>query len=149
MARPTKLTPAIQDRLVVAIRAGNYAGVACASAGIAPSTYYRWRERGEHEPDGPYGQFLAALQIAEAEAEVHAVAVIRRSMQSDWRAAMAYLERRHPGRWRRQTSTELTGKDGGPIESRQVTRLDLSGLTDEQLQLLQQINGDAHDSDQS
>ena len=132
-----------------AVRAGNYLEVACRSARISPSTLYRWLERGEREGSGIYAEFAAAVRLAEAEAEVHAVATIRSFMGEDWRAALAYLERRHPARWRRQTSTELTGKDGGPIESRQVARLDLSGLSDEQLQLLKQINGDAADPDPS
>jgi hypothetical protein len=40
-------------------------------------------------------------------------------------------------RWRRHTSTELTGPDGGPIRSEQ--QLDLSKLSDEDLKLIQQI----------
>jgi len=140
VARPSKLSEAVQDRIVSAIRAGNYAEIAARSAGIAPSTYYRWLERGERDEEGPYAGFVAAVRLAEAEAEVHAVAIMRRAMTDDWRAALSYLERRHPGRWRRRTSTELTGRDGGPIESTHTTRLDLSGLSDEQLAILEQIN---------
>jgi transposase-like protein len=149
MPRPTKLSPAVRARIVQAIRAGNYGEIACRSAGISPSTYYRWLARGEREQLGPYAEFAAAVRLAEAEAEVYAVATIRQAMPSDWRAALTYLERRHPGRWRRQTSTELTGRDGGPIETTHATRLDLSQLTDEQLELLAQINRDAPDPDRS
>jgi transposase len=137
VARPTKLTPAVQERVLQAIRAGNYAEVACRAAGIAPSTYYRWLERGEREPDGSYARFAEAVRLAEAEAEVHAVALVRRAMSDDWRAALAYLERRHPGRWRKHTSTELTGANGGPIRHQQ--QLDLSQLSDEELTIVQQI----------
>src|SRR4051794_22477989 len=114
MARPTKLTVAVRDRLVAAIRAGNYADAACLSAGISSSTYYRWLERGEREPAGIYHELWEAVRQAEGEAEVFAVAILRRAMNDDWRAAIAYLERRYPGRWRRHSSTELTGPDGGP-----------------------------------
>src|SRR3954452_12107974 len=106
MARPTKLTADVHSRIMQAIRAGNYAEAACRAAGIAPSTFYRWLERGEREQEGIYREFHDELRRAEAEAEVHAVAVLRRAMPDDWRAALAYLERRHPARWRRTETRE-------------------------------------------
>src|SRR5262245_23417826 len=106
MARPTKLTPELREQIVQALRAGNYAEAACQAAGISASTYYRWMARGEQEP-GVYREFRVAVLQAEAVAEVHAVAIVRRAMGEDWRAALAYLERRHPNRWRRRQTTEL------------------------------------------
>ena len=50
VARPTKLTPAVAERILSAIRAGNFMEVAARYAGISPSTLYRWLERGD--PDG-------------------------------------------------------------------------------------------------
>ncbi len=140
MARPTKLTPETQERILKAVRAGNYAEASARSAGIAPSTLYRWLERGSLETEGAHREFHDAVRRAEAEAEVHAVAVVRRAMSEDWRAAMAYLERRHPSRWRRQTSTELTGKDGGPIRAEHAPTVDLTRLTDKELRLLEELN---------
>lgn len=133
MGRPTKLTPQTTERIVQAIKAGNYAEPACRSAGISPSSYYRWLERGEHEPDGIYHDFAAAIRQAEADAEVHAVALLRRAMPNDWRAALAYLERRYPNRWRRHTTTELSGPGGGPIQTETV---DLSRLSTDELEQL-------------
>ena len=49
MARPTKLTVEVRDRIVAAIRAGNYPEAAAQAAGISPSTFYRWLGRGELE----------------------------------------------------------------------------------------------------
>ena len=109
MARPTKLTPEIQARIVTAIRAGNYAEPAARSAGISPATYYRWLRRGERAASGIYRDFYEQVRRAESEAEVHAVAVIRRAMGDDWRAAAHYLERRYPDRWRRRESLEHEG----------------------------------------
>ncbi len=140
MARPTKLTPETQERILKAVRAGNYAEAAARSAGIAPSTLYRWLERGSQETEGTHREFHDAVRRAEAEAEVHAVAVVRRAMSEDWRAAMAYLERRHPSRWRRHTSTELTGKNGGPIRAEHAPTVDLTRLTDKELRLLEELN---------
>lgn len=140
MARPTKLTPETQERILKAVRAGNYAEASARSAGIAPSTLYRWLERGSLETEGAHREFHDAVRRAEAEAEVHAVAVVRRAMSEDWRAAMAYLERRHPSRWRRHTSTELTGKNGGPIRAEHAPTVDLTRLTDKELRLLEELN---------
>jgi hypothetical protein len=140
VARPTKLTPKATDRILQGIRAGNHVEPACRSAGIAPSTYYSWLARGEREPDGIYGEFCEQLRLAEAEAEVHAVALLRRAMPDDWRAALAYLERRHPERWRRHQTTELTGKGGGPIRTDHRPALDLTKLTDEELALLEELH---------
>ena len=98
MARPTKLTPERRDRIVKAMGAGNYLEAAARSAGVHPSTVYRWLERAEREPDGLYRDFAEEVRRAEADAEVHAVAIVRRAMAEDWKAALAYLERRHPNR---------------------------------------------------
>jgi transposase len=139
MARPTKLTAEVQERIVQAIRAGNYAEAACQAAGISPSSLYRWLARGQQEP-GRYREFRQAVLRAEAEGEVHAVATVRRAMAEDWRAALAYLERRHPARWQRQQRTELTGPDGGPIRTQRDAGIDLSKLSDEELRLLEQLS---------
>ena len=138
MGRPTKLTPDVQERIVQALRAGNYADAAVRSAGIATSTFYRWLERGEDETTGIYREFRDAVRLAEAEAEVHAVAVIRRAMPDDWRAAMTYLERRHPDRWRRRQTTEVTGVDGGPAGTG-APQIDLTTLSEEDLKALEEI----------
>jgi transposase len=137
MARPTKLSQEVTERVVQAVRAGNYAEAACQAAGISTSTYYRWMLRGAHEPASEFGGFREAVLRAEAEAEVHAVAIIRRAMSDDWRAALAYLERRHASRWRTRHQTELVGKDGGPIQTSHS--LDLTRLSDRELATLEEL----------
>ena len=135
MGRPTKLTPVVHERVVQAIRAGNYAEAAARAAGISPSTYYRWLERGAEEKRGIYRDFSDAVEQAEADAEVHAAAVIRKAMSDDWRAALAYLERRHPERWRRREKLELARDDG--FEER---GLDLKKLSEEELRTLEELH---------
>lgn len=145
MARPTKLTPQVRERVEQAMRAGSYAIAACRAAGIAESTFYRWLERGEEEESGIYREFHDAIRKAEAEAEVRAAATVTKAMGSDWRAAIALLERRFPSRWRRHLSTELVGKDGGPIRSEQ-SRIDLTKLSEDDLKQLEEIYARAGDA---
>lgn len=140
MARPTKLTAELRERVVRAIRAGNHVEPACRSAGISASSYYRWLERGREEQDGIYREFREQVERAEADAEVHAVAVIRKAMPDDWRAALAYLERRHPARWRRHARLELEHSGPQPDSRR---RLDLTKLSDEELRLLEELEARA------
>jgi hypothetical protein len=66
-------------------------------------------KRGESARSGIYREFYEEVLRAEAEAEVHAVAVIRKKMPDEWRAAAHYLERRFPDRWRRRESIEHEG----------------------------------------
>ena len=79
-----------------------------------------------------FAQFREAVVQAEADAEVHAVAILRRAMPNDWRASSWYLERRYPDRWRSHQRTELvTGRDDPP--------LDLSRLSTRELEQLEEL----------
>ena len=100
--RPTKLTPEVQEKILTAIRAGNYGHVAAKYAGIGERTFYRWMAQGEKARAGKYRQFRQAVEAAESEAEVRAVAIIQKQMPDNWRAALSYLERKHPKRWGRR-----------------------------------------------
>jgi hypothetical protein len=85
-----------------------------------------------------YYDFRVAVERAEAEAEVEAVAILRSAMvEGDWRATVGFLERRYPSRWRRQQTTELTGADGGPIAVERT--VDLSKLSDDDLAVLEEL----------
>ncbi|MGH2966122.1 MAG: transposase [Solirubrobacterales bacterium] len=134
MARPTKLTPEVKQRIVKAVRAGNYAETSARSAGVSSATYYRWMKRGERESKGIYHDFFEEVKRAEAEAEVHAVAVIRREIaDGDWRAAAHYLERRHPDHWRKRETLEHEGSGRLVISAEDVgdpkTRKELREIT--------------------
>ena len=80
MARPSKLTAATQERIVRAIRAGNYPEVAARHAGLHPATYYRWMERGalqgDAPEDDPYRQFRSEVERALADAEAAVVGLL-------------------------------------------------------------------------
>lgn len=47
------------------------------------------------------------IEKAQAESEAYAVLQVRRAMTDNWAAAMTFLERTRPGRWRRRDSVEV------------------------------------------
>ena len=109
MARPSECTSELRDRVAQLVRAGNYPERAAVAAGVSARTYYRWMERGEKQRRGIYHDFYEEVRRAEADAEVEAVARVRKGMADDWRACMNFLERRYPKRWRRRESHEHSG----------------------------------------
>lgn len=94
MARPTKLTPALQARIVALIEAGNYPAVAARATGVGESTFYRWMTDGRPE----FQEFRESVERAEAMSEIQAV---EKLYASDSRSVTGFLERRFPSRWRR------------------------------------------------
>ena len=108
MGRRSKLTPAVQQRIIEAITAGNYIETAAAYVGIDKSTFYDWMLRGEQERSGIYTDFAHAVKAAEAQAEVAAVQCVRDAWGDSWQAAMTWLERKAPRRWGRRDTVDIT-----------------------------------------
>lgn len=108
--RPVKLTEEIAQKLVRAIRAGNYIETACAYAGINPSTFYRWLEKGEKSSREDFRNFARQVREAMAEAEIVSVAKIKQT--EDWRAQAWLLERRFADRWGKRETVELQKGEG-------------------------------------
>lgn len=106
--RPTKLTPEVQQRIVDALRDGNYREAAVACAGIDYKTFYNWMRRGQQEKAGRYFQFFQAVQQAEHEAEREMVAQWKAHMPESWQAIRDFLERRFPDRWGRRDRLDVT-----------------------------------------
>lgn len=127
VGQPSKLTPQTAAIIVRALQSGCYRETAAQHAGIGISTFYRWLEVGEADYeaniDSPHRELWDAIKKAEADAEVAAVALIRRAAGETWQAAAWLLERKNPGRWGRRERHEHTGANGGPI-----TVTDLSWL---------------------
>ncbi|CAN5841273.1 hypothetical protein BH23CHL8_BH23CHL8_27350 [soil metagenome] len=103
--RPTLLDHRTRELLLSAIRAGNRLAVAARFAGISPKTFSEWLRRGRGL-DGRSAtreliDLVEAVERAQAEAEVAAVAMIRKAMKTNWRAAAWYLENVAP-EWRRR-----------------------------------------------
>jgi hypothetical protein len=98
MGRP-KLDPALSQRIVDLVRAGNFLEVAATAVGIHRSTVHRWMQRGREQSRGRYKKFLQQIEKAQAECESRDVALVAKAAGTDWRAATWRLERRAPRRY--------------------------------------------------
>lgn len=107
MARPTELTPKLQKKIVGMVHHGVSPEVAAVAAGVAKRTYYNWMAWGREQDDGPYLQFLQAVEKAVAECEARAAHVISRAFPTSWQSAMTLLERRFPDRWGRRERIDV------------------------------------------
>lgn len=141
MARPTKLTIELKEKIVDLVQRGNYIATACIACGISRQTYYRWRLRGKSElkrvdknprcrirkKEKPYVDFLEDTEKADAEAEVLFLEKIRQGEQG-WQSAGWYLERRHFDKWGRKEKREITGASGGPVVVKTIKGLNLKNV---------------------
>lgn len=118
VGRRSKLTPEVREKVLVAIRAGNYLEVAARYAGVSRSTLFSWLERGRKARSGQFLDFLDAVEGAIAQAEVQAVARISAASQLDWKAA-AWLLERGPAhqRWRPSLQLKLGDLSDAEIQS--------------------------------
>lgn len=97
--RPTKRTPEREARLLEALRAGNTRRAACHYAGITPETFSQWQR---------FSEFSAAVQKAEADAEVrHVAQIAQAAMSGTWQASAWWLERRRPDDYGRRDRIDL------------------------------------------
>ena len=109
MARPTKLTPEVEERLVRAISVGASYKDASACAGISYQTFLNWRKRAqeiveqtEDRDDEPeettdrFVEFFDRIKKAQGDAAVEWLAAISKAAPRDWKAAAWILERRYP-----------------------------------------------------
>lgn len=120
MARPSKLTPEVRERIVAVLRSGAYVQQAAEAAGIGRSTFDDWMRRGESEAekDAPYRELREAVEQARAEAEARHVALIAKASARSWQAAAWLLERQYPDRWgkpsdRNRASAEVKHQGSG------------------------------------
>jgi hypothetical protein len=138
--RQTKLTPEVQDRIVAALRAGNYQETAAVYGGISVKTFYEWMVRGEseEEKEQSFREFREAVEKAKAEAEVRDVTLIDKAAKDgSWQAAAWKLERKFPTKWGRVNRTEISGPDGAAV------KVDI----DAKASLLQKLGLDADSED--
>lgn len=102
---PTKLTPEREKVICDALRQGMPYSQACQLAGINYSSFRNWiiqakRDEADGIDDSRHVKFFRAVQKAEAERTLEAVALIRKAGRDGrWQANAWYLERRYPHQW--------------------------------------------------
>jgi len=106
--RPTKFVPETIDRILLALKGGNYIETAAAFAGVNKTTLYEWLKLGAAEEEGPYRDFSNAVEESIAIGEATDVQRVGNAGKDDWRAAAWRLERRHSKRWGRKEHIEVT-----------------------------------------
>lgn len=126
VGQKSKLTEAVHNTIVLALASGCYRATAAEHAGIHVATFYRWLETGEadieHGVQSPHRELCEAIKKAEADAEVQAVALIRKAAPKQWQAAAWLLERKKPDQWGRRV--EHSGKiDTGAEHGQNIARI--------------------------
>ena len=138
--RPTKLTPELQAKICFAIQAGNFIETAAAYAGIRKATLHNWLRHGARQTQGIYHAFSEAIEKALADAEARDVALIAKAAaDGHWQAAAWRLERRFSDRWGRRETVHATVKGKLAHTQLDLGRVDLSRITNEELNALEQI----------
>ena len=120
--------------LIESLRLGHYVDEACESAHISRQTYYRWlREAESADEKAERGETLTpreteiryirdTLKESEVRGQTLALDKIHEAIDNGvWQAAAWFLERRNK-KW--SNRTEVTGRDGGPLETVSVDDLD-------------------------
>src|ERR1051326_7638986 len=93
--RPTKKTPAVEKRILQALKNGNTRTAAAGAGGITKETFYTWM--------ADFSDFSDAIKKAEAEAEGAHVAIVRQAgVDGQWQASAWWLERRRNEAWGRK-----------------------------------------------
>jgi hypothetical protein len=153
--QPTKCSPDLTKKFVYHLGRGAYVRHTCAFLGVTERVFYDWVERGKayrdalednqtpRPEDRVYYDFLLETDKARAKPAVEAPKLILDigKKQKDWRALAWLLERSQPELWGRR-KLEVTGSNGGPIRTSNLTGtvslddLDESQLTDLYDQLL-------------
>lgn len=127
--RPTKFNEERAEKIIRAVKAGNYIETAAALAGISKTTLYAWMKRGAAELERleadikakpkkaelPFLDFLNAVNMALAEAENRDIEAINAATKEDWRAAAWRLERKFPDRWGRKDRVQAEVENKGNV----------------------------------
>lgn len=127
MRTSLRLNQEVKDKLVTALRGGNYMETAAAWAGVNRATVYRWLERGDRaaekhdagetltEQEQLFLDLRNEVDEARAAAMVRNISLIQQAAQTSWQAAAWWAERSAPHMWGRMVRTEVSGPNQGPL----------------------------------
>lgn len=109
----TKLTPELQQEFCFIISRGNYYTTACNALGVSYQTFRRWMRAGEQatSEESIYRKFYLAVQLADAQGEVHAVEQWRGHFSKEFRVPATFLAARYPHKWADHTKVEGIFRD--------------------------------------
>ncbi len=122
MARPTKLTEDLHERIIQLVRAGMFVVDAAEFLQLAERTVYYWLERGEleenriemgeeaTESEQPFVEFLQAMRQARAHANISDLNVIGLAAQNDPVWAERRYKLRNPSRFRQEAKVEVEAR---------------------------------------
>ena len=116
--QPTKFTPKTKEKILKAIRLGLSITKACNVAGIEYNTYRNWETKALYDKEPDYVDFFQECERAKDEREAfHLNQIVQASRDGTWQASAWFLERSLPNVYGRSNRVEVTGKDGGPVQS--------------------------------
>lgn len=102
------------DKIIGLVQQGIPIVHAVEFCGFAKTSLYEWVER--------YPEAREEMEQAKAEGELRLVHGLYEAAARDPRFGLEMLSRRRTAEWGKQDRVEVTGKDGGPIESSSLTR---------------------------
>lgn len=114
MARPTEYKPELGEELIQLMATGLSITAAAAELGFHRDTIYDWAEK--------HPEFSDALKLGRGK-RVHKLEteLLTASEGPVVTARIFALKNADPHEWREKVVQEHTGKDGGPIETQDVT----------------------------
>jgi predicted DNA-binding transcriptional regulator AlpA len=136
--RKTLCTPDTIKRAAAYIRAGAWDHVAAQAVGISKSAFYKWMKWGE-EGREPWATFYKEVTEARAIARLRAEVELAKTDPATWLLKGPGRDRPGEPGWGNTDRLEVTGRGGGPIRVGAAPAIDVSKLTDEELELLERL----------
>ena len=128
MTRPSSLTPEVEERILYALRQGNYRSAAAKAAGVEIRTLKFWVSQANKGVQ-PYVNLLARVKEAEGESESALVTTIRTAAEKHWAAAAWLLERKYAPKWgKRDMSWENMKRQEREAQAAQIGEIPLEEL---------------------
>lgn len=128
MARPSKLTPKIQELICQCLRAGLHRKTAAARVRVDESTFSRWYTTGARDERGRFREFHDAVNEAEAQYQEDALAGLHASAPQNPKITMWLLSRRFPALYGRHDNVQETSASSVLANSASLKELLLTRL---------------------